>query len=100
MRLTDEQQRQIQRIVQAQLGNTVVVSVFGSRIDDAKRGGDLDLLIESKDPVPLLRRAALKIELESALKLPVDLVITERGKALSSFQALAKARARRLPEAS
>lgn len=31
MRLTEEQQRQIQRIVQAKLGNTVVVSVFGSR---------------------------------------------------------------------
>ncbi len=100
MRLTEEQQRQIQRIVQAQLGHTVVVSVFGSRVDDAKRGGDLDLLIESANPVPLLRRASLKIELESALALPVDLVITERGKALSSFQALAKARARRLPEAS
>ncbi|MBL4714346.1 MAG: nucleotidyltransferase domain-containing protein [Alcanivorax sp.] len=100
MRLTEEQQRQIQRIVQAQLGNTAVVSVFGSRIDDAKRGGDLDLLIESDVPVPLLQRAALKIELESVLALPVDLVITEPGKALSSFQSLAKARARRLPEAS
>lgn len=100
MRLTEEQQRQIQRIVQAQLGNTAVVSVFGSRTDDAKRGGDLDLLIESDAPVPLLQRAALKIELERVLALPVDLIITERGKALSSFQALAKARARRLPEAS
>ena len=100
MPLTEEQQRQIQRIVQAQLGNTAVVSVFGSRIDDARRGGDLDLLIESDVPVPLMRRAALKIEQEATLALPVDLVITERDKALSSFQALAKARARRLPEAS
>ncbi len=100
MRLTEEQQRQIQRIVQAQLGNTVVVSVFGSRIDDTKRGGDLDLLIESEVAVPLLQRAALKIELEAALALPVDLIVTESGKALSSFQALAKAHARRLPEAS
>ncbi|MBF1801825.1 nucleotidyltransferase domain-containing protein [Alloalcanivorax profundimaris] len=100
MRLSEEQRQRIQQLVQAHLGGGVAVSVFGSRVDDRRRGGDLDLFIEADRTVSLLRRAALKMALEESLRLPVDLVIAEAGKPLSSFQSLAKARARPLLEAS
>lgn len=92
MRLTAEQQHHIQRIVHAHLGTGAGVFLFGSRTDDGKRGGDVDLLIEAPQRVSLMQQAALKLALEDILALPVDLLITESGKPASAFQALAKAR--------
>lgn len=91
MRLSTEQQNQIQEITQAQLGADILVSVFGSRVDDTRKGGDVDLFIESPHHVSLMQRAALKLELEQTLSLPVDLLVSRRGQPLSPFQALAKA---------
>lgn len=98
MRLTEVQQRSIHRIVKSFLGEETVVSVFGSRLDNQLEGGDVDLLIEASVSVPLMQRAALKIDLEAALSLPVDLLFIEPGSPHSAFQALAKARSRPLIE--
>ena len=46
MRLTPTQIDTIQSTVQAVLGEGAVVSLFGSRLDDGRKGGDVDLLIE------------------------------------------------------
>ena len=46
MRL-DNQTREINKSeVASQLGAEATVRLFGSRVDDAQRGGDIDLLIE------------------------------------------------------
>lgn len=92
MRLTTHQRNQIQRLIQAHLGEGTLVSVFGSRTDDEKRGGDVDLFIEPLRRVSLMQRAALQLDLENALSLPVDLLISEPSKPLSAFQMIAKAR--------
>lgn len=96
MRLSTDQQCRIQHLVRAHLGCDAQVAVFGSRTDDAKRGGDVDLFIEAPRRVSLLQRAALKLALEQTLLLPVDLLINAPGKPLSPFQAVAKARAQPL----
>jgi predicted nucleotidyltransferase len=48
MRITDQQRSIIRSTVAETLGEDAVVRLFGSRTDDAQRGGDIDLLIETK----------------------------------------------------
>ncbi len=46
MRLTDQERRTIVEAVTAEFGPTVTLRLFGSRLDDAQRGGDIDLFID------------------------------------------------------
>ena len=46
MRLDDKTQDIIKIEVASQLGPDATVRLFGRRIDDSQRGGDIDLLIE------------------------------------------------------
>ncbi|MEX2443252.1 MAG: nucleotidyltransferase domain-containing protein [Alkalispirochaeta sp.] len=45
MRLTETQQAEILRTATEVFGRDVTVTLFGSRVDDTERGGDIDLLI-------------------------------------------------------
>ena len=47
MRLNDQQRAAIRTTVAETFGTKARVWLFGSRVDDAKRGGDIDLLIET-----------------------------------------------------
>jgi predicted nucleotidyltransferase len=49
MRLTGNQIEQIKTIGQGIFGQGVEIYLFGSRVSDAKLGGDIDLLIETDD---------------------------------------------------
>ncbi len=51
MRLTPDQIQSIKQIAKTVLGDDVRVILFGSRVDDAKKGGDIDLLFETDHPV-------------------------------------------------
>lgn len=51
MRLTDEQRETILRVVAEIAGPQARTRLFGSRVDDSKRGGDIDLLVELDTPV-------------------------------------------------
>jgi len=46
MRLTERQQKMIRETTLKVFGDTAKVWLFGSRVDDTKKGGDIDLLIE------------------------------------------------------
>lgn len=98
MRLTPAQQQTIHQLVSSHLGEDAGVLVYGSRLNDRERGGDLDLLLECPRHVPLLARAALKLELEQALLMPVDLLFSEAGRPATDFEAVARAGAQRLGE--
>jgi predicted nucleotidyltransferase len=51
MRLTDEQIGLIKRATAEVFGEAARVRLFGSRVDDQKRGGDVDLLVQVDEPV-------------------------------------------------
>ena len=65
MRLTENQRAVIKAAVARTIGPDSKVWLFGSRVDDTKRGGDIDLLIET-DRILVSRVDAL-CRLEGAL---------------------------------
>ncbi len=89
MRLTDKQIRTVLDFVRQEAGHTAHVVLYGSRTDDTRRGGDIDLLIESQPPIGLWQRAKVKNLLESALKIPVDIIAKSPEAEPTPFQAIA-----------
>ena len=69
MRLTDDQMQIIRRIALQIAGGQARVRVFGSRLDDAERGGDLDLLLELPESVdnPALMAAQMSAKVSRAM---------------------------------
>jgi predicted nucleotidyltransferase len=69
MRLTDEQIRIIRQLALQVAGNQARVRVFGSRLDDATHGGDLDLMLELAEPVdnPALMAAQMSAQVSRAM---------------------------------
>ncbi len=74
MRLSRAQIDSIQSVCQQTFVGGVNVWVFGSRLDDHARGGDIDLYVEA-GPHALLDELRCKIRLEETLNLPVDLIV-------------------------
>lgn len=90
MRLSAEQQQAIREVVHAIAGEGARIMVFGSRLDDARRGGDIDLLIESQRKLCVLDKARLELRLEGRLGLPVDVLVCTLGSPLTPFQRIAR----------
>lgn len=69
MRLSPEHQSVIRAVVDRECGAAATVRLFGSRLDDSARGGDVDLLIELQRPVerPALMASHLSVLLSRAL---------------------------------
>lgn len=69
MRLTDDQIQIIRRLAKQVAGSRSCVRVFGSRLDDAAHGGDIDLMLEVPEPVdnPALMAAQLSAQVSRAL---------------------------------
>jgi predicted nucleotidyltransferase len=70
MRLSQQQQSAIRSAVAETFGETASVWLFGSRVDDNKRGGDIDLLVCPEGGAEVrsfARKMALLVKLERAL---------------------------------
>jgi predicted nucleotidyltransferase len=93
MRLTPAQIDTIQSTAEAVLGDDAQVWLYGSRLDDQRKGGDIDLLIESSQKASIMNRAKIKYQVEAALQLPVDILIVQIGQTASPFEAIARKRA-------
>jgi len=77
MRLTKNQQTKIVSTVRNVAGQSARIFLYGSRLDDLAKGGDVDILVESRPELSLLQRAKIKQVLEQELALPVDVVACE-----------------------
>jgi hypothetical protein len=51
MRLTEQQRHLLLESVQQVLGGNVTTKLFGSRVDDQAKGGDIDLYVSSCKPI-------------------------------------------------
>jgi predicted nucleotidyltransferase len=70
MRLTDDQIQVIRQLACQVTGSSLCsVRVFGSRLDDTARGGDLDLMIELPKPVdnPALMAAQMSAKVSRVM---------------------------------
>jgi predicted nucleotidyltransferase len=74
MRLTSQQRQIILTSTAQYFGANARVWLFGSRTDDQRRGGDVDLYIEPEQS-NLMGELRCKAQLEEALDLHVDLVV-------------------------
>lgn len=99
MRLTEDQSQAIKQLAHQIAGEHAHVRVFGSRLDDSARGGDIDLLLELPDPVanPALmaarfsarvsrlmlgRKVDVLIAAPNLMRLPIHDIAFKEGKAL------------------
>jgi len=79
MRLKKDEIELIKRVIKSMVKGEIYV--FGSRIDDNKKGGDVDIYIipdknlSAKERLEILTE--IKIKLEDKLFLPVDIVISK-----------------------
>ncbi|WP_148253763.1 nucleotidyltransferase family protein [Aidingimonas lacisalsi] len=89
MRISQKQAATIQSICQTWLGDDLDLRVYGSRLDDSRRGGDIDLLVITPYPVSRLRRAQLTMALEDALGIAVDVLCYQAGTTPSPFASIA-----------
>ncbi len=80
MRLTPEQVAIIKQAAVEVFGDKVIVKLFGSRLDDAVRGGDIDLLVESSDVIENRMEKMLTLTARLQLRLgdqPIDILVVD-----------------------
>ncbi len=85
MRLTEAQQHAIVTESARVFGPCATVRLFGSRVDDALRGGDIDLHIEVEGSVTALLDLELNLYARLIRRLGdrrIDIVLHPRGQAL------------------
>ena len=77
MRLTPDQAQAIRQRIHTQMGQHPRICLFGSRVDDSRRGGDVDLYVEPQTAPDLTARLRCKSELADALDHNVDLIVQQ-----------------------
>lgn len=79
MRLSPEHVQIIRDVVQQECGADARVRLFGSRLDEERRGGDIDILVELDHPVerPAWLSARLSARLSRSLEgRSVDVILS------------------------
>jgi len=73
MRLTQSEITLIKDTIKKYI-NDAKIYIFGSRLDDSKKGGDIDIFIITDKKVTLQIETKIKFFLEEELLKPIDLV--------------------------
>ena len=80
MRLSASQIESIRQATRQNFGTGASLWLFGSRVDDTRRGGDVDLYVEPTQENTLISALRCKIALEDNLDLHVDRIVKQPGK--------------------
>lgn len=97
MRLSDTQTRHIVQATRDIAGPGATVRLFGSRLDDHRRGGDIDLLVQCHTPLakPVVMAAQLTARLQRTLgDRKIDVLVLAPGMALEPVHQVALAEGR------
>ncbi len=89
MRLSDSQQQCILEATRRYFGAGAKVWLFGSRVDDGRRGGDVDLYVETGLTEPLMPALLCKLAIEESLDMHIDLLVND-GRTDQPIHAIAK----------
>lgn len=91
MRLTGEEIAGIKAAVAEVFGPGATVRLFGSRVNDALKGGDIDLLLEVPAGMATLREEiACEIAIQDRIgKRKVDILLVEPGGPRSGIEQIA-----------
>jgi len=87
MRLTDNEIEIIVQTSKKHFGSNVIVRLFGSRVDDQKKGGDIDLLIKA-DPEKMIfgKKILFLVDLKKQLgDRKIDVVFDKAGNIFFDF---------------
>jgi predicted nucleotidyltransferase len=100
MRLEPNTIQPLQRAVRDSFGDDAEVWLFGSRADDAKRGGDIDLYIETdRERDIVTRRSTLLRRLEAIFGYrKIDLAVRPRRRTPHPLHEIARERGIRLSD--
>lgn len=93
MRISPKHMQTIREVVSRECGSTARVRLFGSRLDDTGRGGDVDLLVELDEAVerPALLAARLSAMLSRQLDgRSVDIVLSAPNLARQTIHRVAE----------
>lgn len=92
MRLTEYQKNLIKTLTHKFFGESAKVYLFGSRADDNKKGGDIDIYIETDKNAGLLdKKIDMLVELEKKMgERKIDLVINNFRSHLPVFDVAKK----------
>lgn len=80
MRVGAEARAIIKQTVAEIFGPDVIVRVFGSRLDDKARGGDIDLLVTSTQPVVESVKKVIHLKARLQMRLgdqPIDVLLID-----------------------
>ena len=89
MRLSLKEQQEIKKTLNEIFGD-IKIYIFGSRLDDSKKGGDVDIFLQTFNPIKNIRakRARAKMLLEEKLLKPIDIIIEKDANKLIKKQAM------------
>ena len=92
MRLTAAEIAAIKQTAAEVFGPAVAVRLFGSRVDDAKRGGDIDLYLEVEPAQATFRNeCAFRHLLEDRIgEQKIDVVLHPRGRSPAPIAEIAR----------
>jgi predicted nucleotidyltransferase len=80
MRLASDKAEIIRTLVRKHFGDQASVYLFGSRVDDSKRGGDIDLYVSVPDVLEDKARAMLKFNADLQIALGeqrIDVIVRD-----------------------
>jgi len=80
MRLSSEAQQIIRDTTHEIFGSDATATVFGSRVNDMARGGDIDLLVQSNKAIQQRQRKALQLVARLQIRLgdqPIDVLVLD-----------------------
>lgn len=97
MRLNPNDISAIKAVIVQAMGNDSRIWLFGSRVDDSKRGGDIDLYVESAQPCNLNDKIHLITNIQRAIGLrKIDLLVNSPGTEHKAIYDTAKKEGKRL----